>query len=273
MKENDKKTVMDISKPGTVKPPLNSKNIIVKSMPIIKDPMVLDDQENEDQQLSGPPPLRMGLNRKLNIEPIHNNLVDQDEKEEIKNEDVQLDKIDDQEKENKITEEDTPKIIKATEMTQKGQNLSLLQQPSLENNKNETTNEEKAVGLIQREQVNEDSGVKQQPSLENNKNETTNEEKAVGLIQREQVNEDSSTKQQQLEEDKKKKHDQEINNLILSKKYFLPFNKTQRRKNRRILIATGIILGIILILVWLDLALDTGLIHINGIHPITHFFS
>ncbi len=239
MKENDKKTVMDISKPGTVKPPLNSKNIIVKSMPIIKDPMVLDDQENEDQQLSGPPPLRMGLNRKLNIEPIHNNLVDQDEKEEIKNEDVQLDKIDDQEKENKITEEDTPKIIKATEMTQKGQNLSLLQQPSLENNKNETTNEEKAVGLIQREQVNEDS----------------------------------STKQQQLEEDKKKKHDQEINNLILSKKYFLPFNKTQRRKNRRILIATGIILGIILILVWLDLALDTGLIHINGIHPITHFFS
>ncbi len=239
MKENDKKTVMDISKPGTVKPPLNSKNIIVKSMPIIKDPMVLDDQENEDQQLSGPPPLRMGLNRKLNIEPIHNNLVDQDEKEEIKNEDVQLDKIDDQEKENKITDEDTPKIIKATEMTQKGQNLSLLQQPSLENNKNETTNEEKAVGLIQREQVNEDS----------------------------------STKQQQLEEDKKKKHDQEINNLILSKKYFLPFNKTQRRKNRRILIATGIILGIILILVWLDLALDTGLIHINGIHPITHFFS
>ncbi len=231
MKEDNKKNIMDVSKPGTIKPATNSKNIIIKSTPIIKDPMVLDDQDDQSQ-LSGPPPLKMGLNKKLNIEPIHDDLKDQEEKIEVKNE--ENDESTDQES-----------VVKEDEVSQEKPEKESLEKP--DDNEAELKEE----------------------NLKNNE-----DSKGIpdGLIQRKQVNEDSQTKQEQLEEDKQKQHDLTINNLILSKKYFLPFNKTQKAKNKRILIL-GIILGLILILIWLDLALDAGLIKINGIHPITHFFS
>ena len=63
-----------------------------------------------------------------------------------------------------------------------------------------------------------------------------------------------------------------IDKLTDNKKYYLPINAVEKRRSRRFVIL-GIILSLLLILAWADIALDSGLIHINGIKPLTHFFS
>lgn len=53
--------------------------------------------------------------------------------------------------------------------------------------------------------------------------------------------------------------------------YFLPITTTETRRLRRDIIAT-IILLILLALIWVDIMLDAGTLHINGIHAVTNFF-
>ncbi len=63
-----------------------------------------------------------------------------------------------------------------------------------------------------------------------------------------------------------------IERLVNSKKYELPINAVEKRKTKQFVVL-GIFLAILLVVVWVDVALDAGLIKLNGIKPITHFFS
>jgi hypothetical protein len=68
------------------------------------------------------------------------------------------------------------------------------------------------------------------------------------------------------------KAEAEVQKLILSKKYFLPIDTVEKKRAERF-VAIGILLSLILGLAWLDIALDAGIVHLNSIHPVTHFFS
>jgi hypothetical protein len=68
------------------------------------------------------------------------------------------------------------------------------------------------------------------------------------------------------------KHDEAIQQLVDSKQYFLPINAVEKRKTRHFVIL-GVLLSVLLLLAWGDIALDAGLIQISGIKPATHFFS
>ncbi len=68
------------------------------------------------------------------------------------------------------------------------------------------------------------------------------------------------------------KREDAIEKLVDSKQYFLPINSVEKRRSQRF-VALGILLSILLILAWADIALDAGLIQISGIKPVTHFFS
>jgi hypothetical protein len=67
------------------------------------------------------------------------------------------------------------------------------------------------------------------------------------------------------------KHQSAIEKLADSRQYVLPINTVERRRNRRAILIGGI-LALILILAWLDIALDAGLIRLGGLQPITNFF-
>lgn len=71
---------------------------------------------------------------------------------------------------------------------------------------------------------------------------------------------------------RQEQHDTEMQKLVDSKKYFLPVNAVERRRSKRF-IALGILLSLFLAAAWLDIALDANLVKINGIEPVTHFFS
>lgn len=60
--------------------------------------------------------------------------------------------------------------------------------------------------------------------------------------------------------------------LVESKQYFLPINSAEKRRSKRFVI-TGVLLSVLLLLAWFNIALDASIIKIDGIEPVTHFFS
>lgn len=66
--------------------------------------------------------------------------------------------------------------------------------------------------------------------------------------------------------------DVKLQQLVDSKKYFLPINAVEHRRSKHVVIA-GIVLSVLLAVAWADIALDAGIIHGGGIKPVTHFFS
>jgi len=67
-------------------------------------------------------------------------------------------------------------------------------------------------------------------------------------------------------------HDAEIQKLVDSKQYYLPINAVEKRRSKRV-VALGIFLSLILAAAWLDIALDAGLVQLDSVKPVTHFFS
>ena len=68
------------------------------------------------------------------------------------------------------------------------------------------------------------------------------------------------------------KHDASVQKLIETKKYFLPINSVEKRRAKHSLVL-GVGVSILLLLAWANIALDAGLISIDGVKPLTHFFS
>lgn len=66
-------------------------------------------------------------------------------------------------------------------------------------------------------------------------------------------------------------HAAAIQKLVDSKKYFLPINSVEKRRTKRIIIL-GLLLSVLLLLAWVDIALDAGLISIDGVNALTDFF-
>lgn len=76
----------------------------------------------------------------------------------------------------------------------------------------------------------------------------------------------------ELAEAAESQHEADIQKLIDSKKYSLPINSVEKRRTKHTLVF-GIVLSILLLLAWVNIALDAGLIEIDGVKPLTHFFS
>ena len=63
-----------------------------------------------------------------------------------------------------------------------------------------------------------------------------------------------------------------IDKLIESQKYFLPVDAVELKRAHRFYIV-GIVAIFLLGLLFVDIALDAGLVHISGLRAVTHFFS
>jgi hypothetical protein len=82
---------------------------------------------------------------------------------------------------------------------------------------------------------------------------------------------------QVLEEAKRKKEEEAVaqraeqDKIIESKQYYLPIKAdNHKRGTQRAMLV--LLLVILLALVWFDMVLDAGIVHIAGIHSLTHFF-
>jgi len=81
-----------------------------------------------------------------------------------------------------------------------------------------------------------------------------------------------AAKQAEAEAAAKAKHEAEIQELVDSRRYELPIRATEQQKSKRFVLL-GTVLAVVLIIIWLDVALDAGIIKLGGLKSLTHFFS
>ncbi len=81
-----------------------------------------------------------------------------------------------------------------------------------------------------------------------------------------------SKKKDETEAAEQAKHAADVQKLIDSGQYVLPINAVEKRKAKHFVVL-GVFLAILLALAWADIAMDAGLVHVNGVQPVTHFFS
>lgn len=83
---------------------------------------------------------------------------------------------------------------------------------------------------------------------------------------------DSALKKQELQkESEAKEHLAKLDKLIASEEYYLPINMREKKLNQRVILI-GAIVCVLLAIVWVDVALDAGIINNNFHLPHTHFF-
>lgn len=99
-----------------------------------------------------------------------------------------------------------------------------------------------------------------------------NDASAPGEIPPPDTSKSGVARQAEAEAAAQAKHDENIQQLVDSKRYALPITTIEQRKSKRFVVL-GIALAVILIIIWLDIALDAGIIKLGGLKPLTHFFS
>lgn len=83
--------------------------------------------------------------------------------------------------------------------------------------------------------------------------------------------EDKAAKEKTAAETVAEQHIREIDQIVESGRYFLPINQLEKRHNRK-MVLFGLVICVVLLVAWLDIALDAGIIPDSNNLPHTHFF-
>jgi hypothetical protein len=229
-----KKTIIDVSHPGESAPSANSKSVIVSNRPILKDPMMVDDTTAQDDNSNSS---LAATSNESTIKPLTAPLLTSVKPAKTA---VELEKTEPAAAEPEAPAESVkPEEPVAAETAAKA--------------------DEKVTDETEKPQPDEPkAGKPEEPEAK----ETP-------------VTPKDKTKPEPAESPETKQETQRqaaLDKLTDSKEYYLPINAVEKRRSRRF-VGLGILLSLLLALAWADVALDAGLIHLNGVKPVTHFFS
>jgi hypothetical protein len=273
------KAIIDVAHPGKSAPSANSKSVIVGNRPLLKDPMMVD--EPNSQSYDSTDSSLAKVSNKSGVQPLTAPLLETEKPDETNTPPEAA----------KPSEENSGPSLKAIEAVEPDKTLPEAEDEtvadqqsaadqSAEPPKPAETPDDKADGAADdgpddheseagqpqpKESEKPDQSDQPAPSKPETKPAETNGGEPTPQSK-------DKAKQTEAEADQETKRQAAIDKLTDNKKYYLPINAVEKRRSRRFVIL-GIILSLLLILAWADIALDSGLIHINGIKPLTHFFS
>lgn len=242
-KKKPAKKISDVAHPGKSAPSGNSKSVIVPTRPIMKDPMVVEESGSDDEDKKITVKTREAV-----VAPVG---------------DAEIEKKSSEDKTELKAEDDKKTIAVLAE------EAAVKKTESEEKKKADDEPEEKEdVPTVA--PADESPDEKPISSSEN----SPKDDSGPGT---DSVSDDGPSTKSVTEADEEElaaqeKHDAAIQKLIDSKQYELPINSVERRRSKRV-VALGVILSILLVLLWVDIALDASLIQVDGIKPVTHFFS
>ena len=239
-KKKPEKKIIDVSHPDDSKPSNTSKPVIVTNRPILKDPMVVEEASSEISQQTEKEkvPVKAGETK---IKPLTDEPATESKG-----------KPESEEKGQKRTIAELAAEAAATS--------DEVEKPAEEESHDEPKEEPKPPGESEPDEaLPEDKPEETKPDGE----EKSDSEKKAPADPGEEA---------KLKAEQQAKHDAAIQELVDSKKYALPITTVETRRSRQVVVL-GIVLSILLALAWADIALDAGLIEINGVKPVTHFFS
>lgn len=261
------KQVMDVSHPGKTPAAPNSKEVLITNRPILKDPMVVVEEDTAEENGKKPSPAIENVTIKpLSAPALTDNSADKAKagKTELA---AGLDaplpvKFENDTKAIQPAAEDKAKPEAAAESSHEPSEKPVPADTAAGGAEEvaEEVPAPKAAGI-----VTEDSIAEDQPSAAADAPPAT--DSIVDDKQR-----DPAAAAIDAEAREQAKHEAEVQKLIDSKKYVLPIKTVEERRSRRVVIA-GILVAILLTAAWINIALDAGLIHINGVRALTRFFS
>lgn len=266
-KKKDSK-IMDVAHPGKTAPSENSKSVIVGHGPMMKDPMVID---GDSDKVESPKEDLSKRTSKSVIVPIGSDDQDDSKKEKSKSKSSVKAKS-----KHKLKEDDDKKTIAALAAEVDAEDVEDTESSdSEESDENNIPPVELPVIDIDEEDKTDKKVSDEKNEIEEDKQEKVDAE--PDKVDSEEVDEENKNKETnpneaELKNDEEEKHQKEIQKLAESKQYYLPINTIENRRSKRVVIF-GIILSVILIIAWIDIALDAGLIELGGIKPVTSFFS
>lgn len=258
------KQVMDISRPGTSASHPTSRPIIVTNRPVLKDPIVVAEEEAANSTKTAVGASVTGS--KIKIEPLH---ADVKPEADVDNDKAPADALTDAPV-LPVEEIDEPEAEKGDEPE------SAIDEPATtEAGVEEPAESGSHDGPAQPEDVGETEprpveGAEASDSLPDDGDDATNLKETadhdaqladLGKPDPEAVKAAREAAEKQLALDK----------LVAEETYFLPIDRSGKRRTQRILLVTGFVLCLILALVAVDLLLDAGLLSIDGVKAPTNF--
>lgn len=258
------KKIIDIQHPSKTSPSSTSKSVIVTNRPIMKDPMVVDDDSPAEEKTTAPV-------YKSGGEAVIKPLSEQTDKPETKEEPAS-----DENKSKEVSDDKNKTISQlAEEATKKEQVVDEPEEAKVEDKEDKsdetdkpaikaTLTDEKSEPIVtedKAEESKEDKKPEDVPSLTKDDSEKEDSAKT----------EDPKALEEAKEDKELKKRKAEVAKLSESHKYYLPITTVENRNNRRAVVI-GVIVSILLILAWINIALDAGLISLGGVKAFTNFF-
>jgi len=247
------RTIIDVAHPGQSAPAGNSKSVIVSNRPLLKDPMMVDKATTPDDDSLAK------VSNKSSAEPSTAPLLEPVKIEKTAEKPASVD--------DSLSDEPA-----ASEPVEPPKSVKPPIDESEDKAPKETAEEVADTPEPKTEKPDQsDQPVPPKPSEP--------EAKPADTKTDDKPDESSSASKDKDKpeipvdtSDKEAEHQAVIDKLADSKKYYLPINTVEKRRSRRFVVL-GIVLSLLLALAWADIALDAGLIHINNVKPLTHFFS
>ncbi len=230
-KKVEKKRIIDVTDPDKAAPAPTSKPVLVSNRPILKDPMVTEDENKTDAD---------AVPAKPELKRTSQPTIQPPERSEADNSDDHPKPA--EPKEISATEEASKPVAAASAPAEK---------PAADPPAGPGPATETPAATPPSETRNPDFD----PSTQDRGKPQTDAEKKL-----------------QAEAAERAKHDDMIQKLTEEGRYTLPIHSAEQQKTKQFIIL-GIILATVLVLAWLDIALDAGLIHLGGLHSVTHFFT
>lgn len=266
-KKKDSKKIIDVSHPDKTAPSGNSKSVIVTNRPIMKDPMVVDEAEGSEENSTE----KLTAKTEAVISPPGDS---NDQKDESKSKSSKSKKSDTKD-EPELKAEDGKKTIAVL-----AEEAAVKKEEKEADAKDEQSDELPGPEIEDKPEIKppepeEDEPAEAkvpEPETEKTDDPAEDEKPEDNTDGGQSKNDRTVTEADAEEAAKAEKHDAAIKKLVDSKQFFLPINAVEKRRSKRVM-ALGIILSILLVLLWIDIALDASLIEIDGIKPVTHFFS
>ena len=291
------KQVMDVSRPGKSAPAATAKPVIVTNRPVLQDPMVVNDESDKDTPVAVVPAVKRSGG--LILQPLsaekagegdsdsHSITVKTKKDSVAKDETIDLpllptiaDSIPDDKpaepeepaaeeekpasKETKDESKTEPAVPTEAEPEAAAEPVKQPEAPSASEVSDEAA-EPKPTEAKEPAPAEPESKPADETPEHVTSGEVASRATAVPTT-------DGALADENKEELAETQHDKAVEKLIDSKQYYLPVNSVEKRRTKRVILI-GIILSIVLALAWVDIALDAGLITIDGVQPITHLFS
>jgi hypothetical protein len=241
------KPIVDVAHPGKSAPATNSKSVIISNRPLLKDPMMVGDSPpaSDDSPAKISPAKTSGQPG----EPVLSAPLLEPEKPAETDESTVL--------------AETAKPPEAATVAELAEAANAAGKPASPDSEPKPDDPAKPKAESN-DKPEPDTAKAEKPAEEKPETDTDTEETPSSK--------EDNAKHEEAEAAKRAEHQAAIDKLAVGKQYYLPINAVEKRRSKRF-VAIGIILSLLLILAWADIALDAGLIHLSGIKPLTHFFS